>query len=69
MSPYDLKFHRTVNPGPDWPLTFITPPLIYILFLLCSTKAFARTIDTNIDGIDDNLYPGVKSAIKSLQEK
>ncbi|MBR1540971.1 MAG: hypothetical protein IJ629_07560 [Clostridia bacterium] len=31
--------------------------ILYVFFILCSSKAFARTIDTNIDGIDDNLYP------------
>lgn len=36
---------------------FLAFVIIYIFFILCSTKLFARTIDTNIDGIDDNLYP------------
>lgn len=41
--------------------------IIYILGIICSSKSFARTIDTNIDGIDDNLYPGIKEQIKALQ--
>ncbi|MBR2289136.1 MAG: hypothetical protein IJ867_00540 [Clostridia bacterium] len=31
--------------------------IVYILMMLGTTKVFARTIDTNIDAIDDNLYP------------
>ena len=36
---------------------FLTFIIVYVFFILCSAKSFARTIDTNIDGIDDNLYP------------
>ena len=31
--------------------------ILNVLILLFSTKVFGRTIDTNIDGIDDTLYP------------
>ena len=41
--------------------------VLNVFFILFSSKIFARTIDTNIDGIDDNLYPGIKQQIKSLQ--
>ena len=41
--------------------------IIYALCILCSSKSYARTIDTNIDGIDDSQYPGFKAMIKELQ--
>ena len=43
--------------------------ILNVFFILFSSKTFARNIDTNIDGIDDNLYPGIKQQIKSLQEQ
>lgn len=35
--------------------------ILYSFFILFSSNVFARTIDTNIDAIDDNLYPRNKS--------
>lgn len=43
--------------------------ILNVFFILFSSKTFARNIDTNIDGIDDNLYPGIKQQIKSLQQE
>lgn len=31
--------------------------ILYLFFIFSSSSVFARTIDTNIDAIDDNLYP------------
>ena len=42
--------------------------MLNLFFIISSTKTFARTIDTNIDGIDDNQYPGIKAQIKTLQQ-
>ena len=40
---------------------FIIFLMICAFFILCSSKTFARTIDTNIDGIDDaELYHQVQ---------
>jgi len=36
--------------------------IVYIFFMICSSKVWARTIDTNIDGIDDALYPRYQRA-------
>ena len=36
---------------------FIVFLILYVFFILCSSKTFARTIDTNIDGINDGAYP------------
>lgn len=41
---------------------------IYIL-LSAGMVCFAGTISTDINGIDDNLYPGVKAKIQALQEQ
>lgn len=38
--------------------------ILFVGTILCSSKALARTIDTNIDGIDENLYPRNESCNK-----
>ena len=41
--------------------------ILNILGIFFSVSSFAGTESTDINGIDDNLYPGIKSAIQSLQ--
>ena len=42
--------------------------IINIMLILCSGKVFARNQSSDIDAIDDSLYPGIKEQIKALQE-
>ena len=46
---------------------FLLSLILTIIFILCPSKIFARTIDNNIEAIDDNLYPGFKTLIQALQ--
>lgn len=43
--------------------------IMFIFCILCSSKVFARNIDTNIDGIDDNLYPRNEGKNKIITTK
>ena len=46
---------------------FLVFLILFILSILFSIKTFARDITTDINGIDESQYPGIKSKIQALQ--